>query len=336
MKRAIRTSRPGFTLVEALAAVAILGMLLGLILPAVQDAREAARRTECSNHMRQLGLSVQGYHATHGFFPPTSGLSGPTTAPRIDRQFSVFTQLLPYLDESKLYASINFNVGAADLYDEPDPSRVRGQEANSTARSTRLRFLLCPSDARQRSGPTAGANYRSNNGTWRSHGPSDGPFSSELWLRSAGSATDGLSHTVLFSEKLRGGTDPDEVDPRSGMFQALIPGSSTLDEARAICRDRNDGRTDHRPEAGLAWFFGTFSHTWYNHIHPPNDVVPDCYVRGYHPVVGIFGARSNHPNAVTIGLADGSARAVKDTLELEVWRALGTRNGGEILGGQGP
>src|SRR6056297_544562 len=125
--------RAGFTLIELLVVIAIIAILVALLLPAVQQAREAARRSSCKNNLKQLGLALHNYHDTHGMFPINwgTGYDG-TTNPTSSVQFSWMTYILPYIEESALYDTINFN----EALDDPN---------NNAAASTVIDTYLCPS-----------------------------------------------------------------------------------------------------------------------------------------------------------------------------------------------
>jgi prepilin-type N-terminal cleavage/methylation domain-containing protein len=211
-------TRKGFTLIETIVAIAILGVLLGVLLPAVQSAREAAHRTQCAVNLRQIGLAFNAYHATHGCFPPDRfGQFKPPSAPIHGRyQFlSSLGHLLPFLEQTALYASINF-----DLVNLPGPhfsnqdyDNLMPDHSNTTTAHTVLGVFLCPSDGGIPV-PYGGLNYRANQGvgpgvrTWieqpdsgNGFMPNNGPYSPPLGARHF---PDGLAHTAAYSERLKG------------------------------------------------------------------------------------------------------------------------------------
>jgi len=251
------------------------------------------------------------------------------------RLFSTFTQLLPYLDQVPLSQSINFNLGLIDPYvSAPYLDPASGIESHRTAMATVLNVLLCPSDGAAHSGYTGGSNYRVSQGSSSSftadRSPTCGDFTPVLYLRPAGH-TDGLSQTAAFGEKLRGQVDG-PFAPRVGMFSDssfLQTNDSTV--FREQCRQHLGQPQSYRNSTGLSWFVGSLAHTNYNHGLEPNALMPDCAIFGTYPPAGIFGLRSNHPGGVTVGMADGSVRFVKNEINFEVWRALGTRAGGEVI-----
>lgn len=167
--------RAGFTLIELLVTIGILSIVMALILPAVQSAREAARRVRCASNLRQIGLALQAYHATHNLFPTPWGMpnrGGEGRSIVLLKQFSIFTQLLPHLEESALYASINFDTGIDDFYLRPHVREAEGTEPNRTAIATRLGLLICPSDGVPQEAQSGGTNYRANLGSDRWYSPS--------------------------------------------------------------------------------------------------------------------------------------------------------------------
>src|SRR6185312_9980559 len=130
--------RSGFTMIELMVVVAIIAVLIALLLPAVQSAREAARRTQCSNNLFQLGIALQNYESTHLVLPPgVVNPTGPIVESMTGYQFSWIAQILPYLEQKNVFRHIDFNVG---VY----------QTNNLTVRSVWLNVLMCPSEPRGR------------------------------------------------------------------------------------------------------------------------------------------------------------------------------------------
>ncbi len=331
--------RSGFTLIELLVVMGVIGLLIALLLPAVQAGREASRRLQCASNLRQIGLALHGYLATFDCFPAAHGAPNGTISRNGQplgyqlKLFSVFTQLLPNLDQAPLYQSINFSVSLNDPYGNPTPYLVSGTEAHTTAMATLLNVLLCPSDTAAKTDDTGGSNYRASQGSSISftvdQSPTCGAFTPLLYLRPAG-VIDGLSQTAAFGEKLRG-HEAGPFDPRIGMFTNSSVVLTDLTTFRSLCRDQSGPPQIYRNSVGLTWFVGSLAQTTYNHGLEPNASSPDCAVFGTVPPSGIVGLRSNHPGGVTVGMADGSVRFVKNGINFEVWRALGTRAGGEVV-----
>ncbi len=187
-----RLRRRGHSLIEVLTVVGIAGILAALLLPAVQSARESARRLQCANNLRQIGLALQSYHAGYGVFPSACGMPNyqgrEMSTPIVDmKQYSAFSQLLPFLDQQLLFSATNFSVAIQDPYLFPLGDAQRGAAANGTALATRLGVMLCPSDPGLRNVvPTGETNYRVNLGTerWSYTGsrPTSGPLGSHTCL----------------------------------------------------------------------------------------------------------------------------------------------------------
>jgi prepilin-type N-terminal cleavage/methylation domain-containing protein/prepilin-type processing-associated H-X9-DG protein len=331
--------RPGFTLIELLVVVSIVGLLTTLTLPAVQSAREAARRTQCVYNLKQIGLALHNYESTHGSFPLNWGAARDDPIrghPWVigDRPFSALTRLMPYLEQPTLYASINFNVETfpADGPGFPFPE-------NLTAFMTPVAGYLCPSDPG--AVPTAyGCNYRGNYGVGPHHATTAESIDSSIGFYSAYGVlgppafTDGLSHTVAYSERLRGtGNDSRAIVPSRDFGNILVMtycDFGSADYALSCCKLAATRSFPASRRAGFCWFFGDFECTAYCHAQEPNGRIPDA-ISPTGVVTGIATARSLHPGGVNCLMGDGSVRFTKDGVTRPVWRALGTRNGDELV-----
>ncbi len=339
--------RRGFTLIELLVCVSIIVLLMALLLPAVQSAREAARRGTCANNLRQFGLALNTYQSTFKTFPLLyHGLvtSDGTPGGRILGlgAFSIHCALLPALEQSALANSINFSVpGAAEVgtidFNVPHP-------ANLTASKVVVATFLCPSDpaaSRDLSGG-AGTNYRTNLGTalnpsGGSVGPIEGQNGAFVFLQAIGpeSFLDGLSNTMAFAEKPAGDISGGPFDRFIGYWWADSGALYTsADGLIAACRSSGAAPPHYSNIVGGVWLLPGLKYTYYNHNSGPNRDVPDCqggWNAGEPPLLnGSFAARSYHPGGVHACAADGHARFVRDAVQLPVWRALGTRAGGEV------
>jgi len=324
----------GFTLVEALTVVGVVGLLAGLTLPAVQRAREAAARVACSNNLRQIGLALNAYTAALDRMPLGVGLPnrkqvGPDRIV-LFKQYSVFAQLLPHLERRALFDATNFDVGLNDFLMHPGRGATAGIEANRTVAASTVATFLCPSDAHLQPLDFGGCSYRANLGASGSAFPSDGPFMDGLRSTGPAAITDGLSATLAFSEKLRGsgGSRP---HPRRDMYYMDAGWSHVPERSYETCsRSLN---TDSRSftKGGATWLIGTLSQSCYNHVMAPNDPVPDCVQSRMVPVGGLVGARSDHSGGVQGAFCDGSVRFILNGVTREVWKALGTRAGGELI-----
>lgn len=309
----------GFAIVEFLVAVAVVAVLCSIILPAVQHARATARRTQCLSNLRQLGLAIHSYHEVHSVFPSGNSFG-----------YSVFTVILPYVEQSALYSQIHFGrrKDGEGPYDSTNPlTRIT------------LPILQCPADRAPPDSAVFGrTNYAGNCGSGLvSRGMFLGFFRNIVNDSQFGGGSlaskdfsDGLSNTVAFSELIAGdGTNdrlrvtweinPEEVDPARWKEQLaaceLLPVSL--------------GSPGDRWDRGVGWMWGNPGATLYNHAQSPNR--NSCTNNGV-VVTGIYTATSLHDHGVLVCLGDGAVRFVRDSVDINVWRGLGTRSGGELLG----
>jgi prepilin-type N-terminal cleavage/methylation domain-containing protein len=145
------TKHRGFTLIELLVVIAIIAVLIALLLPAVQSAREAARRSQCTNNLKQIGLAVHNYHSAHGAIPPSGARSAGWNGyqPGLDfvQQYSMKTHLLPYLEQQPVFNAINMMQNPGPFVVTNNLFQQYGGYANSTAYLTNIPGFLCPSDA---------------------------------------------------------------------------------------------------------------------------------------------------------------------------------------------
>ncbi len=318
------TRRKGFTLIELLVVIAIIGVLVALLLPAVQAAREAARRTQCTNNLKQLSLAVQMYTDAHGVFPP--GSQGPVY------QFSPFARIFPYLEQSALYAAINFDVGLREGANLPV------QPANTTATLTLVGVFLCPSDPNERqildpqykpcSYVACVGTGTQDDGSFLSPNP-DGVIYGSSKVRLV-DVRDGLSQTVVLSESLIGnGSNPAQGRQGDPQYQYLHLGDEmppTTVPSAALCSLPSS--LPWKGNRNYAWSIGRLDTTLYNHMLLPNDPQPDCY---HTHARGWKAARSMHSGGVNTAFGDGHVAFIKDSISLPTWRALATRSGRETL-----
>jgi prepilin-type N-terminal cleavage/methylation domain-containing protein len=331
--------RLGFTLVELLVVIAIIGILVGLLLPAVQSAREAARRMQCSNNLRQLGLATLNYESTFRRLPALTGSSS----------FSPQARILPYIEQGNLSNLIDYNI---PLYVGP-AFAARLNPAHQVAARTVLPVFQCPSDpadplfdGQLPDGTlvkTAGLNYMfsygSGTGTnYDDRYPTDG-FVWENSFAKLGAITDGLSQTVMLSETLKGdkiistGQMPATPHRRIGSWggsssnpngvPGFVLGSTIRDPNLATIATTI---TSWRGVRGENWIRGVPYSVVANGYLTPNSRVPDVNVHGR----GWFAPRSMHSGGAQVTLGDGSTHLLSDGIERSIHIALHSSNAGDI------
>ncbi len=331
-------SRRGFTLIELMVVIGIISILISLLLPAVQGAREASRRLQCQNNLRQVALAVSSYTATHQCYPPASTQ---LTDKYYGGFFSIHVHLLPFVDQRPLYDSINFTLGtwmtnALKAYPGSSTNINLANPSNSTSMNVQIAGLLCPSD--QGAFLATGVNIRGNVGVGPAYGtlpetPDSGngifPEIGPIW---PSQVADGLSQTVMLSERLRGSGLASGLDPRRDVFQMIPTPDYTADQLLLACMiTARPGVTDGSTQFGMRWFWTGRNNTLYNHAQEPNGRIPDCEYGNAMPPEDLSTARSWHPGGVNAALCDGSVRFFQETIARAVWRAFGSRNGGEVV-----
>jgi prepilin-type N-terminal cleavage/methylation domain-containing protein/prepilin-type processing-associated H-X9-DG protein len=360
-----RTRRSGFTLIELLVVIAIIGVLVSLLLPAVQSAREAARRSQCVNNLKQLGLALANYMEVMSTTPlhmyrmgnENGGTRGPSGG------LSFYAGLLPYLEQTPAYNSINF------LYSEQWAGLTTG--VNGTVHRMSLAVALCPSDGELNTN-VAGVgnfNYVANAGHPRNVRTPGEPaagasppvlsgiistsrmYNTQGFCKSAAFAAttnvtvrlamirDGTSNTGAFSESLVNEGAGKSVDRKRNLYYtnaALVENNDA--PALLVVRDGIQNAIlwqDWAQYKGLTW---CYTDAWekhlYAHLLPPNAPPLMTYATNTFRCLegdGAMNPTSNHPGGVNIGLLDGSVRFIKDSINLETWWALGTRAGSEVI-----
>lgn len=317
--------RRGFTVIEVVAVVAILTVLLALSLPAVQHVRETARRAECLSNLSQIGRAIHGFQGLHRELPRNS-----IQPDVLFRLGNTNFQLLPWLDQTNVASEMSVIEAAT------------GPLQLSSSVPVTLPVFRCPSDA------TRGgiSNYAYCTGSYAVPGTSrrGGAFDFLEESIRVGDVRDGLSNTAAVCERLTGSWQTDSFDHRrdyaySGLEAFMKPRDIPLDLFRDTCRALNP-QSDFNPFSGRSWSHGSYLGAWYNHVFPPNPDFPPCStylpiplgaVPFYGPTNGLVSATSEHGGCVDLLLLDGSARVVSDSVDVEVWRATGTRHGGEAV-----
>jgi prepilin-type N-terminal cleavage/methylation domain-containing protein/prepilin-type processing-associated H-X9-DG protein len=328
-------TRRGFSLIELLVVIAIIAVLIGLLLPAVQSAREAARRLHCTNNLKQIGVAIHNYHDINNALPATTYTSLPSG---YKSEFSVIARISPYLELGPMYSVINFNF----TWDAPP---------NTTASSMTLAVLLCPSDPDIGAGdtgkgfPEGRTSYGNVEGDWYvfwTQGPVNRSAFAPNVSKSFRQFTDGLSNTLLFSESQILHYQLRSCGSTGGMTPTSFPGTSQspamIDSIAPTCT--KEGAFGH-----ANWVNGSvFNNGVTTALTPNTKVLP---IRGDFnpydlvttdenqggPSYAALTADSYHPGGVNALLGDGSVRFIKDAINGASWRALGTIAGGEVISG---
>jgi len=319
-------ARSAFTLIELLVVVAIIGILVALLLPAIQSAREAAWRNSCKSNMKQLGLAMHSFHETNRFLPSPGDRRTSAAGQGSQWAYSAQAKLLPYLEDTQLQSLINFS--------EPLMQGSGGTQKINPKQKVAAGFeaavFLCPSDG----GPTkfnansavwAGNNYMLNAGTAQPEFVFSKPLDGIVWYGADirfGQVVDGLSKTIMWSEAIRGNdVTTNSSQPVDRLRQHIsFGGSGPVTDA--LCKSP----TRWAGSRGSAWIWGREFNTAFNAHVTPNSVEADCARSG----AGFYTARSLHPGGVNIALCDGSVSFVTNDIDLKVWRALSTRGGSEM------
>jgi prepilin-type N-terminal cleavage/methylation domain-containing protein/prepilin-type processing-associated H-X9-DG protein len=320
----------GVTLIELLVVAAIIGILASLLLPAVQQAREASRRLSCKNNLKQMSLAVQNFQDVRGSFPVSFSVPSQTV---VRGSWSIHARILPYVERAAEYTKIDLDV---DWH----------KQVGTGVPAIRIPIYLCPSDphlqVRMRDGQkyVHPITYGFNLGTWlvfdpRSYISGDGAFRVGK-PTSPRDIPDGLSQTLCAAEVqaytsyIRNTNDPGPVPPTSAAQLQSLNGEIKLGPAL----QQNTGHT--------VWSDGRVHHTGFTTVFTPNSVVNYTYNgrvynidvnsqqegrsltnRSYAAVT----SRSHHPGLVNVSFMDGSVREIIETIDLRVWRAIGTRRG---------
>jgi prepilin-type processing-associated H-X9-DG protein len=298
-------------MIELLVVITVIGLLTALLLPAVQMAREAARRALCINHLRQFGLALSNYESALGVLPPGG------TAIRC----SHLAMLLPFLEQKPLFDAINFEVGSAG--------------SNATAAATSVDVFLCPSDGlHTESG--GGTNYAGNVGNGLGTYGANGAFvlsADQAVALGFRSFRDGTSTTAVMAERLLGPLLPKARVPRRTIVQIPFGGGEPLapDLFAAQCHNLNLA-TVHPDQIlndqGRSWLSPRPEDTLYDHFLPIND---NSCTNGTVSFDGAYTAGSLHPGGANVLFVDGHARFLKETISRGTWHALGSRDGGEVV-----
>jgi prepilin-type N-terminal cleavage/methylation domain-containing protein/prepilin-type processing-associated H-X9-DG protein len=347
-------NRPGFTLIELLVVIAIIAVLIALLLPAVQAAREAGRRAQCINNLKQIGLALHNYHAVNNTFPLLigNGDDGLWHGP------SILVYLLGYMEQQPLGNAFNFNVAS-----------VVGAAANftiinTTVWSSNVAAYLCPSDKGAFPQGTnyvasVGPQFRYDDGVSNSSGGVGvGMFAAgasrtrnaqsqalDCHTFSVAEIRDGTSNTVAFSECLIGDNTvgsmngaerytgvpwPHNPSEGGGLDQAMSSGLQYLNMYIISCAAARKARLNEANDGQSYWAAGRMHHGPLNGmLLAPNSQNGDCAF--YAAQAQMYAMRSRHPGGVNGMMGDGSVKFFKNSISLPTWWALGTRAGGEVI-----
>jgi prepilin-type N-terminal cleavage/methylation domain-containing protein len=341
----VRPHRHAFTLVELLVVIAIIGVLVALLLPAVQAAREAARRTQCSNNLKQLALAFHNYHDTNGKLPRTASHVTRTVAAPAQvadgnwNSYSAHTMVLPFIEQTTLYNQFRWdqwhyeNLGAA-----PTPL---------TLSRTRIKGFVCPSDKDHVNTTESGWNNYgvcegSNLGYSVSVNSYNGMFG-RLRYRGFNDVLDGLSNTIMVGEFVKGDNNNNIFRVSNGDIVRNVPltgypdqfwTQAQLDTYGAACVS---GQSNHLSFAGFRWIAPGQYNATMNTLATPNSKWPachDCSGCGQADARGIFPARSRHPGGAMHAMGDGGVRFIPDTVNLITYQAMGSADNGDVVTNQ--
>jgi prepilin-type N-terminal cleavage/methylation domain-containing protein/prepilin-type processing-associated H-X9-DG protein len=340
--------RRGFTLIELLVVIAIIAVLIALLLPAVQAAREAGRRAQCINNLKQIGLGMHNYHAANNAFPLCDTVAYSYGYFSDWGAWSAHALLLGYLEGQPIYNNCNFNWVV---------EFSQGYRINLTVSNTILNVLICPSDGQSPDPPANRQWFGNTTNFFSSRGTTTDSWSAEstgvfAHSRAYGvqAVTDGTSNTIAFGEGLipgdalfqpyRGGVAIGGVYPHNsgGLFDARTNIAQVMKDL-LLCTQSFQAKQNPvgSNDKGLRWAIGGAGLTSFNTICPPNTPQYNWGGCRLDQAGGGFAwgpysnATSNHPGGCNFLLADGSVKFIKSTINMQTYWSLGTRNSGEVL-----
>jgi prepilin-type N-terminal cleavage/methylation domain-containing protein/prepilin-type processing-associated H-X9-DG protein len=363
--------RRGFTLIELLVVIAIIAVLIALLLPAVQSAREAARRIQCTNNLKQIGLALHNYHTAINTFPCGISMNPQTTGKPLSianwNSWSAQALMLNYLEQAPLYNAANFSWG-------PFPTGAL-TPINYTAAQAVIKGFLCPSDPNSGSGQNGDVAYGGNinnyaasfgtdttggNYAWdcnnlnTGHQDPMGCIGMFGWAVSYGvqHCTDGTSNTIAYAEWLvgngqapngsryRGNMETKDGSANTWSLNALtnLPAIQTAlaQCATTFASEPASNAANISDYKGWRWALGCISFASFNTVQTPNAPVGGCCGNcgGNEAWLNggyVMGAASAHPGGCNVLFSDGSVKFIKSSISQLTWMALGTRNGGEVI-----
>lgn len=342
-------SRRGFTLVELLVVIAIIGVLVALLLPAVQAAREAARRMQCTNNLKQLGIAIHNHHDTFNKLPARRGKLLPSAS---NSRYSANLHLLPFMEQKTTY-----DLACTTPNGTTAAGNVNQWQGSHAPWMVSIKGFLCPSDGPDSTGGTVRqSNYMYNSGdsTNQAIGPGTGtnngtngsncrgPFGAGTEFTFA-SVNDGLSNTIAMSERIRAGKDRGlhRLAFQAGQWFTTPNGCKAT--FNYTTRTYNTSENLQGWISGTRWADGGAVFSALTTVLPPNS--PSCATDNHDDQSGCYSAVSYHPGGVNVLMMDGSSRFISETVNagnpaascinvsgpspFGVWGALGSRNGGD-------
>lgn len=334
----MRSGNRGFTLVELLVVIAIIGVLIGLLLPAVQAARESGRRSQCTNHLKQLSLGIHGFLDANRRFPKaflaSDAYKGSVADATYGAGISWIAVILPFIEHQSLHSRINFNI--AGITNATDPN-------SSLARDNAVNTLYCPSNGTERDRRTSGATGSLSAHAWTMH-----------YFGIMGVVVPS-SLVGTYPKYSNGGQWPQAIRPPQGIFSAFASNTSVKREPDGVSdKDVTDGLSKTYLLGEISWdgmgsqgafnvrsylsgfnayglgqFINPVRNIWYSR---PINMSRQQIVAGSIPSDGQYNNMnwgSNHPGGAMFSKGDGSVEFVAETIAMDVFMATGSRNSGE-------
>ena len=303
----------GFTMVEILVVIAVVSLLIALMIPAVQYAREVSRRVSCVNNLKQIGMALSNYEVAHKVYPAGANADF----------YSGHLMILPYLDQTSLYNSVNFSV------ESPQQSfSTRG--VNLTVGNSKLAVFSCPSDPNSASGSTTsyawnggyGLQLTGRVGSFASNWPTSSPYTSVSEI------TDGLSNTSAMSEWRIGRMYSNDDIAVVFTFEYLSPQS--YDDFVSKCQMSNRATTKFGSwSKDAAWYHGIYESTILNFNDTPNSL--SCYYYGGSIQQGDYPASSLHSSGANVLFHDTHVQFFKNSVSIALWKSISSKAGNEAF-----
>ncbi len=350
LPRCGRLPRWAFTLVELLVVIAIIGILIALLLPAVQAAREAARRSQCTNNLKQMGLGLANYESSTKVLPrilyPHDDLGGlGVNQGGWNATTGMHAAILPYMEQSTVFAMIDWHYAWRDYTGGTPPN------PNRFPRVTTIKGLTCPSDSPYGGTFNGCVNYGFSMGSYAGWNWGSTPAGARMLQYDLETAfadiRDGTSNTIVTGEWIVG-DGSGAVITRESDWARSVPQPAAV----APCINNSALWTDGMLETfgnsadgliatwqgsnhGQYWMNPAAHKTWFNTLAPPNWKHVDGNIGGGGDSdgPGVWPARSRHPGGANLGLVDGSVRFVSETINLQAYQSLGSRANGDTAPG---